>query len=147
MHAQFLAADVLKPDSSLSSLSGMVDIVIASQLLHLFSWEEQVAVGKRVVNLTKPGAWFVGYQIGSSLGRQRAIPTGTGGSFDKETSIRFFHNERTFKKWWEEVEEQTASKWTVEVTLHDLKDWIPHEDFVWMDPDARLLEYCLCRSA
>ena len=147
MHAQFLAADVMNPDSSLNSLSGMVDIVIASQLLHLFSWEEQVRVGKRVFSLTKSGAWFVGYQIGSVSGGRRAVSTSTGGSLYEQTSTRFFRNEQTFKEWWEEVEEQTASKWTVEVTVHDLKDWIHHEDFVWMGPDARLIEYCLCRSA
>ena len=38
MKARFLAADILEPKSSADSIDGVIDILHASAVLHVFGW-------------------------------------------------------------------------------------------------------------
>jgi SAM-dependent methyltransferase len=62
LKAQFLAADIFDPSSSLAELEGKVDIIYAGSFLHLFNYETQVGVCKRIVKLMreKKGAVVLG---------------------------------------------------------------------------------------
>ncbi|KAF4181193.1 hypothetical protein CNMCM7927_000759 [Aspergillus lentulus] len=56
MKARFIQGDFLSmADESLRDLQGNVDVVIASQFLHLFSWDGQIIATKRIIALSKPG--------------------------------------------------------------------------------------------
>ena len=65
--SSFLVANVLEEHSDLDRLDGKVDVVYASQFFHLFGWDNQVTIGKRMVRLLKPqsGSLIVGYQVGT----------------------------------------------------------------------------------
>lgn len=54
-----------------------VDVVFAGSFLHLFDWEGQKGVLRRVVGVCGVGGWVVGCQIGSTRGRE--VKTGLEG--------------------------------------------------------------------
>jgi hypothetical protein len=62
MKAQLISADILDENSNLMGrLLGQLDIVYISLFLHVFDWEKQVEVAKRVLDLlaAKPGSMIV----------------------------------------------------------------------------------------
>ena len=62
MTAKFVEADVLDSVSGLEELKGSFDFIIAHKSIHIFNWEGQVSVIKRVVELSKPGTMLIGNQ-------------------------------------------------------------------------------------
>lgn len=111
----FIAADVFDPASELTQLDGHIDIIHAASFFHLFDWNEQVQAAKRVAKLlsSKPGGMVVGRQAGNVNAGERPRETDP-----KQT--RFHHNASTFVKLWEQVGEETATKWEVDARLEDL---------------------------
>lgn len=85
MKAQFLAADIFNPASNLKTLRNQMDIIVATNLFHLFSWDRQVEAACKMVSLSKPGTWLTGYHIGSELGRE--VPVDTGGKTGSAGSV------------------------------------------------------------
>ena len=110
--ARFLAADIFDLSSPLAELYGKVDIIYVGSFLHLFNYEQQVAVCKRIVKLLreKKGSVVLGRQAGNVEAGERAHATLT------EQSM-FRHNEETFKKMWVEVGEATGTKWRVDIEM------------------------------
>lgn len=95
--------------SPLSELDGKIDIIYAASFLHLFGYEDQIKVCKRIVKLlkAKKDSVVLGRQVGNINPGELLRSDGTG--------TRWRHNEESFRKMWEEVAEQTESKWSVEV--------------------------------
>jgi hypothetical protein len=107
-----MAADIFDPSSPLAELEGRIDIIYAGSFLHLFNYEQQVAVCKRIVKLLKEkkGSVVLGRQAGNTEAGERVHRTNAAQSM-------FRHNGESFKKMWEEVGEATGTKWTVDVEL------------------------------
>ncbi|KAF4634146.1 hypothetical protein G7Y89_g3962 [Cudoniella acicularis] len=105
----FIAGDIFDPLSPLSVLDGKIDIIYAGSFLHLFGYEEQVEVCKRIVKLfkEKEGCLLVGRQAGNLVAGERIHRT-------NESERMYRHNVESFKKMWEEVGEATGTKWRVE---------------------------------
>lgn len=138
--ATFVAGDLLQPDSRFPQLEGKVDIVHASSLLHLFTWEEQVIVTSRLVGFMKarPGSLMLGRHVGAvNAGEYRGLNEGT-------TTYR--HNVESFQRLWEEVGKKTNSKWEVTANL-DLKDIVEGVNMgqKWMEPGTRRLHFVVER--
>src|ERR1700761_9762694 len=51
LKSKFIAADVFDPSSGLLQLKGQLSIVYAGAFFHLFVYDEQVAVAKRILEL------------------------------------------------------------------------------------------------
>jgi len=104
MAATFVRANILERDPAagggeeLRGLDGQVDVMIACQFLHLFDWEGQVAVAKRVVGFSRPGSLLVGYQRAQM---EAGDMTGACGRM-------YFHNVKTFREMWDRVENETG---------------------------------------
>ena len=132
MKAHFLRVDVRLEDSELAGLNQSMDIILLYQLLHLFGWEEQVEVLKKIIRMAKGGTLVVGSQMG------RLNATEKEGKWGR----MFYHTPQTFKEMWKKAEMETGTKWEVECTMIDLAEWgLQVEDFSWMDPEFRALDF------
>jgi SAM-dependent methyltransferase len=106
LKSKFLVGDVLDTSSPLSELDGKIDIIYAASFLHLFGYEDQVKVCKRIVKLLKEkkDSVVLGRQIGNSNAGEQLLR-------NDRIKTRWRHNEESFKKIWEEVGQLTGSKW------------------------------------
>lgn len=105
--ATFVPGDMIDfDDRRLQALEGKVTIIHASSFFHLFTWIQQLGIGKRLVSFLKPGtnnALIFGRQMGTSRpgpasGQQRGA---------------FLHDEASFQRLWDEIGKLTGTKWTV----------------------------------
>lgn len=125
LKSTFIAADIFDPESPLKNLVGKIDIIYAGSFLHLFNYQDQLRVCKRIVEILKEkkGSVVLGRQAGSIVAGERVHRTNTAQSM-------FRHNAESFKKMWQEVGEATGTKWRVEIEVLD-----PRED-QWARPGA-----------
>jgi len=134
LKSKFLVGDVFNPSSQLSELDGKIDIIYAASFLHLFNWQEQVEVSKRIVKLLKDKRDSVvfGRQVGNANPGEQA----------RGDRTRWCHNEESFKKMWKEVGDSTGSKWRVEVTSSERRD----RTTAWQDSAMIQLRFAVFRE-
>jgi hypothetical protein len=117
-----VAGDIFANSGSLDQFKGKMDFISATAFIHLFSWEDQLRVGEKMISFLEP---FKNVEESKQIifGRQTAtvnpgvrvrehVPWG-----QKEL---FLHDKETFKKLWAEVGEKTETKWKVTT---DLRPW------------------------
>ncbi|KAL6720017.1 multidrug-resistance type transporter [Lecanora helva] len=113
LKSTFFPTDIMNErDLLLNGLSGQMDVVYMGLFLHHFDFETCVQVCVRVSKLLKPkpGSLVMGCQVGSLVGDTKPIPIPSGG-------ILWRHDIKSFEKVWEQVGEQTGTKWRVEARL------------------------------
>lgn len=119
LKAEFIVADIFDDNSDLvKNLTKKIDIVNAASFFHLFNWDQQVLVAKRVVGLLndKPGSLLIGRQVG------RVDPPPPD---DKEAAGKHYrHDVATWKKLWEQVGAETGTEWEVEAWM---EKWAGHD--------------------
>lgn len=108
LRSKFIPADIFDDDSPLNELDGKVDIIGASSFFHLFDYEKQKTVARRIVKLMKPqtGSLVVGKQVGS---RQPHEAPGR-----PHMGTRYQHNVASWRKFWNEIGEEEGLKFDVE---------------------------------
>ena len=145
MEGRFRKGDILHPGSPDSIPP--VDLVLASQVFHLFDWETQIQAAKHLSALVKPGGWIVGFQVGSKVGRSvPKIVRIEDGNCDGETAMAFFHNNETWMEMWKVVERESGARWEVESGLSELGEWgLESEDWNWMGRNAVGIAF-VCRK-
>lgn len=111
LKSKFIAADVFDGDSELKQLDAKVDILHASCFLHLFNWDQQVQIAKRIVRLLRPqpGSLLMGRQVGNLNPGEYKRRYGEGS--------RYRHDATSWEKMWVQVGEETGSRWKVDATL------------------------------
>ena len=108
LKSEFIVSDILDDNSELvNRLTGQLDIVNTLAFFHLFDWDKQVAIAKRIVGLLRPhaGSLLVGRHIGCI--NPHNDPS--------KRVLGYCHNEETWKQLWEVVERETDTKWKVNV--------------------------------
>ena len=101
----------------LRKLDGTIDIIHAASFLHLFTWEEQVQAGMRMVRLmTEEDSLVLGRQVGSTKPGEYARRAYKGGS-------RYLHDPDSFQRLWDVIGEETGTKWKVIAELRKVKGW------------------------
>ena len=125
----FFVADVFDQAAfRAKGLEGNVDMIHAASFIHLFDYEGQVRVCKRLVQMLRPPSQqeekkkkqqqdvlILGRQVGNlSPGEY------PNNAVDSETMFR--HDEQTFKEMWDRVGRETGTKWRVEVELKEMGD-------------------------
>ncbi|KAI9658081.1 MAG: hypothetical protein M1821_002741 [Bathelium mastoideum] len=126
--AHFIEADILHPNERLQALTGTLDVVTIMCVIHQWEWDDQVLALTQIAKLLKPtpGSLAMGYQLGS-IG-QNYHPKG-----DLHKSAVYLHSPDTLSRMWNEVGEQTGSKWTCS---SEFKTW---EEMQWDAKDAMFL--------
>ncbi|KFY60093.1 hypothetical protein V497_03867 [Pseudogymnoascus sp. VKM F-4516 (FW-969)] len=113
LKSSFLVGDVFDASSELGKLDGKVDILHAASFFHLFTYEQQLEVGKRIVKLLRPveGSLVLGRMVGNT---EPGLLTSKDG---KKTLYR--HNEESWAGLWQEISELTGVKFEVKSHLVD----------------------------
>ncbi|KAI1869679.1 uncharacterized protein JN550_005660 [Neoarthrinium moseri] len=115
LRSMFVAGDVLDhdddPKDPLRLLDGKMTIIHAASFFHLFTWDDQVAAATRLVRFLKPGdknAFIFGRQVGCEDPGYQQGPKGY---------TRYLHNAASWQKMWNEVGQQTGTRWRTEVDV------------------------------
>ncbi|KAF2965109.1 hypothetical protein GQX73_g8447 [Xylaria multiplex] len=131
----FIQADILSTTSSeLGALKGQVDVVLVSQVLHQWDWNNQVKAVEALATFTKPGSWIIGNQIGN--------PVAQGVRLKSLSAIVWRHNPDSFTKMFEAVGTATGSQWETQAWLRTFPEmgW-DAKDGAWMEPNACVIEF------
>ncbi|KAI9792719.1 MAG: hypothetical protein M1816_001818 [Peltula sp. TS41687] len=114
--ANFFAADVFDRDQpDLKRLEGTVDIIHAASFIHLFDYQGQIDVCKRLVQILRPvkDVLVVGRQTGHlhpGEYKHNAAVTGT----------MFRHDDKSFVEMWKRVGVETGTSWRVDIHLREI---------------------------
>ncbi|PVH81111.1 hypothetical protein DL98DRAFT_417427 [Cadophora sp. DSE1049] len=140
LKSRFIEADIFDDKSALFELQGKVDIIYAASFLHLFGYEGQVEVCKRLVGLVRgrEGSLILGRQVGNVVAGEGVQSTNEGGSM-------FRHNEESFEGMWEKVGEETGTKWRVDCELKAF-EWLSEEEREKMEPGLGMLRFSVFRE-
>jgi hypothetical protein len=66
--ARFFESNILAPNAELLAVSGLIDVIYITNVLHLWTWDTQALAMKTLVALSKPGTMVVGLQVGDTEG-------------------------------------------------------------------------------
>ena len=134
----FVPSDLLDKDADLWK-TGPFDVLIAMQILHLFSWKQNLDILDRLVRRSsKPGTVIMGMQQARTTAEEQPRPWGT----------MYFHNEASFKAMWSEVGSLTNTTWKVEARLVPLEKLVFPQDFIdFVGPEARGMLFEVTRLA
>lgn len=126
LEPQFFTGDLLSgSDPNFEKMKGTFDVIFATCLYHLWSWDVQLKASIATVHLLKPeaGAVIFGWQIGASPAKE--ITRNLGKTRAEHTTM-FRHDEASLRKLWDLVGEETGTRWVVEAK-NDLPEWVPVE--------------------
>jgi SAM-dependent methyltransferase len=119
-----VSADIFSPTLFSDAFNGWESkfrVVHAGLFLHLFSYEKQVMVCRRVIKLLseEPGSMFLGENAGCLGGGERALRSGTKVEGSGGEKSYFLHDDVTFSTMWDMVtrDSKTEGKWKVDATF------------------------------
>jgi hypothetical protein len=140
LKTKFLEADIFDPESSLKPLERKMGIIYVGAFLHLFGWDKQVQVAKRLVELSTPkkGSLVLGRQVGS------INPGAVMHSTNSENQM-YRHDPVTFEKLWKQVGDETGTSWKVDAKLDTVEGFGQGQKVAWMGPDVRRLIFSVER--
>ncbi|KAH6658077.1 hypothetical protein BKA67DRAFT_513754 [Truncatella angustata] len=118
LKSMFVAGDVLagsEDDSPtrdpLKLLDGKMTVVHATSFFHLFGWNDQIRAARRIIRLLKPkdaNVFIFGRQVGCVDPGNQPGPKGYQ---------RFLHNAESWQSMWDQVGEQTGTRWRAEMDI------------------------------
>ncbi|RDA83187.1 hypothetical protein CP532_6442 [Ophiocordyceps camponoti-leonardi (nom. inval.)] len=97
-------------DSRLDRLRGAVTIIYAGSFFHLFTWTQQLYIGKRLVSFLKPST-----KNGLIYGRH--VGTTRPGELSVSNKSVYLHDRDSFQRLWDEIGGLTKSRWKVEMEV------------------------------
>ncbi|PHH86623.1 hypothetical protein CDD83_9978 [Cordyceps sp. RAO-2017] len=109
--ASFVVGDMVDPDDTrLDKLRGKVTIIYASSFFHLFTWTQQLYIGKRLVSFLKP-------HIRNALIYGRQVGTTRPGESSAGMASAYLHDRDSFQRLWDEIGRLTKTRWKVEMEV------------------------------
>ncbi|KAJ5758228.1 uncharacterized protein N7511_006922 [Penicillium nucicola] len=130
LHSTFVAQDFLDDAQSLEPWAGNLKIINSGYFMHLWGWEGQLNVAKRIVSLLslQGGSIVTGVHFGSEeTGHTTKVP--------ENVDPLFLHDCDTLKRLWEQVGRETQTR--VSVWMATERD----EDYLRLDPKAFRLRW------
>lgn len=139
--ARFIEGDILVPNAAMQDLAGKMDVISMMSMLHAWDWETQVRALKEVVKLSNgKGSMVVGFQVGSEGLRDRT------GTHLGDSARVYWHSPTSFQEIWDQVGEETETKWTCESTLETFEAaGQPTEGMEWLGDDTGVFRFAVVR--
>lgn len=113
---KFMEADLLRVEDEmeLGALKGKIDVIHVTHVLHQWDWDTQVRASKNLAALSspEPGSIIIGFQCGTTDIEER-----TRINLEEGKDTWTVHSPETFRKMWEIVEKETATKWECEAEM------------------------------
>ena len=141
----FIAADILDDSSSsspeLRELDGQIDIVFAGSFFHVFDWDAQMRISKRLARLMRsvPGSLVFGHHLGHAAPDTYPLGLGAGSVYA--------HDEGSLQRMWTQVGLETESKWRVEAELEGTGKPVGFtKEGKWGDPGRRYMRFVVWRE-
>ena len=126
---------------ALAKFNGKIDVVFCSSFLHVWPWNEMVAVAKRLVMLTegRDNAMICGKQLASQEAGHYAMPNSHGQNYR--------HNEQSMVKFWEQVGKETATQWQVDCGFYagDV-ELEKNRQHAWSEPNQGMIWFCATKT-
>ena len=137
--AEFMETDILNPNEKLKSLTGKIDIISVTNVLHQWHWDDQVTAAKQLSLFSRPGTMVVGYQAGVLGGPMTAS--------EKPEYTTRLQNVESWKQMWDVVGESTGTEWKSEAKLRTWAEcgYIP-EETAYLGDDSRMLQFVVTRT-
>lgn len=104
LKSEFLVQNFFADTPKIMSLVKKAKVINSGMFMHLWSWEKQIEVAKRMIDLLTPekGAIITGLHFGSrSAGMWKTV---------KESPM-FVHNPNTLKDLWDQCAQETGTFW------------------------------------
>ena len=144
LRAHLFAADVLKLEESheLGELRSGVDLIQASQALHVFDLDDMVQAAKNLVALsrTQPGSIIAGNQMGShNPGSYEMLKSCTC------TGRMYRHNEESMERFWQRVGQETGTRWKVVCKEIYSEAVVKSRNAWWADPGMFMIWFSAVR--
>jgi SAM-dependent methyltransferase len=138
--AKFIETDILNPNEDLKALTGKMDIISVTHVLHQWEFEGQLAAAKQLSLYSRPGTIVIGYQVGRVEGS--TLKSGEIGS----SYQNMLHDLGSWKEMWHKVGEATGTKWTSDTKLRTWKEcgYNP-EETAYLGENSGLLEFVVAR--
>lgn len=142
---RFVQGDLLNVDGDdgLGSLKGGVDYIYVNHVLHQWDWDTQVRACHSLNKLlsSAPGSIIFGYQVGTVDLEERKRVNATQGKLGWT-----MHDASTWKKMWEQVQEETKTKWNVEAELCEWETLgYRRSEVSYLGNDAALIRFTVTR--
>ena len=117
-----------------------MDILFVSSFLHLWNWEDQLKVARRLVSLCVPkkGTLIVGRQLATTVPGEYPL--------QGPKQLAFRHNVESLKEFWKQVGEETESEWKIEATLYMAPEVSKNTGQAWADPNMRMIQFSVVRE-
>jgi SAM-dependent methyltransferase len=150
--AKFFVGDLAQPQettyengSLAQGLKNKLQAIFASSLFHMWDYEEQVLVAKRMVAMCedKAGVMITGRQLGSHLGGRYPM---TGMRKDGEKYRNYRHNEQTIRGFWLDVGEATGTQWTVDAGTYWGEEMEQTKNAPWAEPQMCMIWWSATRK-
>lgn len=150
--AKFVTEDLTEPDENayqsgavVRGLSGKMVAIFASSLFHLWDYEDQLLVAKRMVAMCedRPGVMITGRQLGSYLGGRYPM---TSMREDGHKFKNYRHNEQTIRGFWHEVGEATCTQWTVDTATYMAEEIEQTRNAPFAEPNMCMIWWCATRK-
>ena len=140
LKATFVIGDLQDVSSDLSAFEGKMDMISIISFLHLFDWNEQITVAKRLVALSVPkkGSVIIGHNLGSTIGEEYVRLDGVRKNYR--------HNVASFERFWKQVGEETNTSWRAESWLYggDLVD--SNKNSIFATANMQLIGFTVYRE-
>lgn len=150
--AKFVTGNLTEPDESAylsgpmaQELGGKMVAIFASSLFHLWDYEDQLLVAKRMVAMCedRTGVIIAGRQLGSYLGGR--YPANRMRE-DGEKTKTYRHNEQTIRGLWHEIGEATGTQWTVDTATYMAEEIEQNRHAPFAEPNMCMIWWCATRK-
>lgn len=136
MKAHLFAANALGEDVALDKLEGKMDMVYAGAFFHLFGWDDQLEICKRIIKMLKPqkGSLVFGRQTGNVKGQATPATPIVG----KDPPMIYRHSVDSFAELWDLAGRATGTRWRTSGTLQQPRGASAAD---WSEPGLRALTF------
>ncbi|KAL8831867.1 MAG: hypothetical protein Q9191_000619 [Dirinaria sp. TL-2023a] len=134
--AHFFAANVFQDGEMWDRVRGKMDFIHLGNFLHLFSWDNQLKICKRAIEILKPQKGSIVF--GRQTGNLKAQEVENAASGEKDASMVWRHDAESFKKLWHAAAQETGTQWKLWAELDTGEGMgVGH----WSEPGLRRLRF------